>query len=178
MPNSDGTMTRYEYRRTQQRCVKCNTRDARTMSGKSRCAECAEKASESTRKYYQNHRDHVMLYKSERYQTMRETGICPRCNKRRPESGRALCQYCLADYRRAGRARRLLQGAVSDDMVGVLGLCWRCRKNSAAEGSRYCVECLEWWESVRNKSRVENEFTQGIDAYWAERKGGGTNGEV
>lgn len=159
MPNTDGTMTRYEYRKMQQRCVKCNTRDARTMSGKSRCAECAEKAIRSSSAYYLNHREQVIDYKLSRYQALRDSGVCPRCGKRPPKSGGVWCRYCSEKQNKTDRMRRESRGAIPNEKVGVLGLCWRCRKNPAEEGSGYCSDCLAWWESIRNKKCVNKEFT-------------------
>lgn len=175
MSNTDGTMSRYEYRRMQQRCVKCNTRDARTMAGKSRCAECAEKASKSSVKYYQNHREHVNDYMLARYRTLRDSGVCPRCGKRQPESGAVWCRYCLATRSKADRVLRESRGAIPNEKIGALGLCWRCRKNPAEDGSGYCSDCLTWWESVRNKGRetriLRDEISDNIPCENADTRG-------
>ena len=154
-------MTRYEYRKLNHRCVRCNTKDAFTLVGKTRCARCAEIVNENAKRYQEKHREEITRKKKESYQKAAEAGLCPRC-KKRPigKSKTGWCEYCVAERRKMQNAREHKNGRISNEQVKALGLCWRCRKNPAAEGSGYCTSCLEWWESVRNKERKNDNFTK------------------
>lgn len=96
MPNTDGTMTCYEYRRTQQQCVRCGVRDAHTMSGRVLCEKCNEKA----RKKYRNSSEEKLAHMKEcremRRIRLKEAGLCVRCGKRPASHGVTSCDLCAA----------------------------------------------------------------------------------
>lgn len=67
----------------------------------------------------------------QRYQRLKEQGLCPECGKNKPENGKIKCQECLIEYRRRAR--------------GIPGKCHynRTCTNTPEDGKKYCTEHLQ-----------------------------------
>ena len=98
-----------------------------------------------------------------RTQERRAAGLCPRCGRQEPASGRSVCNGCAKKRNRASRARdaRLrAEGKPRRDPARareyerersrrervarhVEGICSRCGKSPAASGRSSCEPCLE-----------------------------------
>ena len=178
MPYSDGTMTPREYRRNRHICRDCGERDAYTENGRLLCAECQERQNERQRDLSPERKARKAESQKALKEARKAQGLCPICGKRPMSKGYKSCDVCRAAHRLEVQRSRRKQGTMSRDEAYDLGICVRCLNAPAVEGKKLCANCGEWWESVRNKSRVDNEFTRSIDAYWAEKKRGDTNGEV
>ena len=178
MPYSDGTMTPREYRRNRHRCLNCGERDAYTLNGRVQCAECAQNERIRRREKYPMHNERDNRKRRELYAQRKAEGICTRCGKRLAGTQNLMCDICAAAQKVRQKKDARKKGIMSREEARDLGICIRCMKAEARPGYSLCADCGEWWESVRNNTRVDNEFTRGIDAYWNGRKRGDTNGEV
>lgn len=164
MPNADGTMTRYEYRRAQQRCVRCGERDAYTMNGHSVCAVCAAKDRESYRKNPKERIARAMEYQKKRRKRLEEAGLCLRCGKRAPRPGLTTCENCF------NKARAY------DKQHGkplIPGMCSRCRSNPAIEGQQLCADCYDKTCKSLVKARAVSQAKNGSHVWrkrWEEKK--------
>lgn len=159
---SDGTMDSREYRKMQKRCRECGKRDAYTENGRLYCAECRERANELQRGMSAEQKAHKAAGEKALREERKAAGICPKCGKREISSGYLTCDICRAKNRMRMRRVRAESGTVDTTTAAAMGLCIHCRKNAAAEGKKLCAECGEWWESVRNRDRVDNAFTRSL----------------
>lgn len=166
---SDGTMDSREYRKMQKRCRECGKRDAYTENGRLYCAECRERVNERNRNLSPEHRAKKAEAKKALKEKRKAEGICPACGKRKMTKGFLSCDVCRAAHRLDMQKSRRKKGLMSRDEAADLRICVHCLKAPAVEGRKYCTACGEWWESVRNKIRVDNSFTRSIDAHWAKK---------
>lgn len=122
-------------------CVACGQENA--VQGQARCFRCREKVREVNRRNYAKHRsernEKYKQYHKERTASLRAQGICTRCGRRKPETGKARCAVCNARSRRqyAERARR--KGTLPRCMFGDGEHCSTCGK--PAGGTKLCPKC-------------------------------------
>lgn len=159
---SDGTMTSRQYRRMQKRCRECGKRDAYTEAGRLYCAECRARANELQRGMSADQKAHKAAGEKALREARKAAGICPKCGKREITPGYLTCDICRSKNRRRMRGVRAESGVTDTTVASALGLCTRCRKNTPVEGRKLCAECAAWWESVRNREKVDNAFTRSM----------------
>lgn len=179
MPRPNGNLRRDELRKLRKKCTKCGKTDAYTLNGRSFCDECAEKERIRGRESYPKQKERHSARQRTVYQQRKTEGLCTRCGTKPAAEGRLMCDICAARQKKQQIKDARRKGVISRDEARIVGICVRCMKNTAAPGSALCTACGEWWESVRCKSKVVNEFTRGVDAYWANQKNkkrGDTNG--
>lgn len=171
MANSDGTMTRYEYFKMQQRCVDCGKRDAYTLNGRAVCANCYDK----NKAWYHRNRESVNRTTNERYHRKKAeyaaSGLCSRCGQRPAEEGYKMCRKCQEYSHMRYMASRRHKGTLLNT-----GGCTRCHKAEPIEGKRLCAECYAFvCESLKKaRAALSNKNHQWRD-YWNGR--GDTNGQ-
>lgn len=146
-------MERYEYLKSQHRCVRCRTQDAYTLSGRAFCAECAEKRSVRQRLKYREDSGASEKQRQRKIRIEREqNGMCTRCGKRPSISGRKMCAKCTAYSRRHDEERRVRDGAPSLQQRlerPADGKCWCCGKptkpglNQNFMPYRVCERCYQ-----------------------------------
>lgn len=98
-------------------CSGCGREDARTKSGKTYCAECAEKQ---------------MRWQKQRQAERRAAGVCILCGQT-PREGHVLCQRC-AERNRENFGERYAR-------LKAAGMCISCGRNPASAGYVQCEEC-------------------------------------
>lgn len=142
-------MTIQEYRqrlKAAHLCRDCKKQDAYTLSGRTRCAECAEREAEAQRKRRKENpeynREAVKRYRAKAV----ENGMCVRCCTHKRKPGRKLCEYCLKRIAQTRRAKQIANGM--NWPRGANCYCWQCNKRKAVEGKRMCQECID--RQVRN----------------------------
>lgn len=122
-------------------CVHCGQENA--VQGQTLCFRCREKVREANRRYYAHNRDkhkeRTNRQGKERTEERRAQGICTKCGRRKPETGRARCAVCNARNRRyyAERARR--KGTLPRCMFGDGEHCSTCGK--PVNGTKLCPKC-------------------------------------
>lgn len=99
-------MTRYQYLKNCQRCVACSKQDENTLSGHARCAECAEKYAEYSRRFMEKHHDEVRQREKERYHNRAEQGLCVTCGKRQAAENHVNCEECAEYFRQQHFVRK------------------------------------------------------------------------
>ncbi len=107
----------------------------------------------------------------------RAQGLCIKCGRRRPASGRSLCEVCLEKSRKSERARYERRKAAGDPYGGrnpesrrrmarerskrrrrertEAGLCTRCGELPPAEGGAVCEPCREARRAAEKKLYAE-----------------------
>ena len=115
-------------------CTVCKERDAFTMNGRWRCAECTEKFNAYRREYDARTRgekaERERLYREEH----KKNGLCVQCS-RPAEDGYLMCSY----HRAKNRNRK--QAEYREKHPKRTGVC-RCGK-PFADGKRMCSDCCE-----------------------------------
>lgn len=77
-------------------CIYCKDK---AEPGKLYCFECAEKVAARARRYHQEHAEEKNERSRNRYNRLKQEGICVRCGKRPVEKGKVHCSTCLAHCR-------------------------------------------------------------------------------
>ena len=121
-------------------CTECMKQDARTLAGRTRCYECAEKARERAKKPEYQKAD--LERQKRRYHERKARGLCPQCGKRKPAPGFASCEICMAKDRRSSEKCRRKRGQRDVRLEMSLGNCYICFK-PAAPGKKLCPDCIE-----------------------------------
>lgn len=172
MPNSDGSMTRYEYNKMQQRCVQCGKRDAYTLNGRAICSDCYAKSKE----WYNKNREKVNRTTNARYHRRKSEfiaqGLCSRCGQRPAEDGYKMCRKCQEySHKRYMASRR------HEETLLNTGGCTRCHKAEPIEGKRLCANCYAFVCAALKKARAaQSNDKHEWRGYWKGR--GDTNGKV
>lgn len=95
-----------------------------------------------------------------RYNRLKDAGLCVRCGKVPPKDGRVMCAECAQKNREAARANQYQRMREYDGMRKryakhrEAGICVRCGKAPAAENRALCPECLIY---MREYERKRNE---------------------
>lgn len=128
-------------------CPKC--KKERIYLNERICPECVEKERVAISKYVKNTPErHSESNKktTEKVRSKRKAaGLCVRCGKRKPDSGKTSCGICLAKNRENQRRWRERNGKINmDERKERLekGLCWFCGE-PVKEGYRTCEECYQ-----------------------------------
>lgn len=120
-------------------CVACGQENA--VQGQARCFRCREKVREANRRNYALHREERneknKQYHKERTVSLRAQGICTRCGKRKPETGKVRCAVCNARDRRAYAKRS--KDTLPRAMFGDGEHCSTCGKS--VDGTKLCPKC-------------------------------------
>ena len=95
-------------RKRLKRCLRCGKKDERTISGRSLCSVCTEKAREYSKANPKSPEKRAEQYirKKERWQKRKSEHRCPICNKElEDESKYILCSSCREKARIKSRFR-------------------------------------------------------------------------
>ena len=130
-------------------CQRCGKKDAYTMAGRCRCAECAEKEAEYKRLYYAENKAKKAESDKKYAQRKRADGYCQRCHVRKTALGYKTCPRCLA-YARAYDQEHKNQAV--NWPRGANGICWLCNKRPALQGRKLCAACYDR-RCISNRSR-------------------------
>lgn len=137
-------------------CTRCHKKQAEP--NKVLCMECADADNERCR----NKRLEKLEYKRksdlEKYKKLKEDGICTYCKKRKSESGKTKCGYCLAKLR---NKRQISKNDILRSERVSYGICYICGKNQTMENKGVCPKCYE----TRMKSIQKIMYLPGNN-YW------------
>lgn len=106
-------------------CIDCGKQDAYTLSGKSRCYECGERANECSRNNYDSKKPHERYLK--RKQQAIENGLCTCCFKRKADTGYKSCSICRK--KDIEKYRKKQCGTIKRSERKTYGICYRCGNN-------------------------------------------------
>lgn len=103
---------RAEYLHSNERCERCGKQDAFTLIGKPRCADCVERDKKRQQKYNKAHADEINKKMKNRYQRLKDEGICVACGKKKAREGRIHCKACAvktSNYRKQQAIKKMLE---------------------------------------------------------------------
>lgn len=168
----------YAWRKANHICVRCGRRKAEGRY--TACLMCRSYNSEHCRKYREKHKEYVYCRNNKnrkaRYNAKKAAGICVRCGKRKAESGRVHCTYCLARNRRQRENARREKGIISHQMAFELGYCYWCCKRKAMPGKKICKECHDKSVITMQKARKKKKqmpdqyFRLAANNFWREKQ--------
>lgn len=174
MPNADGSMSKREYYKMQQRCVECGKRDAYTLNGRALCANCIEKQ----KAWHNKNRETINRAANARFHRKKAeyvaNGLCSRCGQRPAEDGYRMCWKCQ-EYSH----KRYMKSQRHKDALLNAGGCTRCHKAEPLEGKRLCADCYAFVCETLKKARVaQSNDNHKWRGYWNGRRRGERDGEV
>lgn len=132
-----------EYRRwlhSKGLCCDCKGRDAFTMNGRWRCAECGEKYNQRKAKIRDRAKEKAAV--NSRNAARRAAGLCVQCGKPAVE-GKSRCKRCLERDCRAQKERFRRRHPEVNLPRGDNGFCYLCNKKPALDGQTLCQSCRE-----------------------------------
>ena len=121
----------YHAHKRMKSCVNCGEKDAFTLNGRARCAECTKKRNDYARARYEETKGHKNERRRELYEERKAKGICTRCGKRVPEAGHTRCDHCRAKQR-----SKYIPALPTPD-----GICVNCKKEPVLDGFQLCEQC-------------------------------------
>ena len=135
-----------EYRRwlhSKGLCCDCKQRDAYTMNGRWRCAECGEKFTARQLELRDTgRRDKENESARKRTAARKEAGLCVQCGKP-AKNGKCRCERCLKRNCEGKKESFRRQHPETNLPRGDNSLCWQCNKIPALDGQRLCQSCRD-----------------------------------
>ncbi len=122
-------------------CRDCLKQDAYTLTGRTYCAECAERH----KIQHRSARDNDIYHKdSKRHKDLRDKRRaehkCVRCGiQLEPQEKHVNCATCRSKYNLEQRRHREKFGV--NFPRGENGICWQCNKNPTLQGKNLCEKC-------------------------------------
>lgn len=122
-------------------CVNCHARDA--VRGQTRCPDCRDRHNQYRRQRTEQEQEQMRKYQRERYESLKGSGLCVRCGKRPPESGKSSCTFCLRKQSQYRKNERFRNGGVPRQTAIEIGWCPICCKRPVAKHRRVCEICYD-----------------------------------
>lgn len=94
----------YNLCKSHQMCVRCGTKDKRTVNGHTTCVMCAAKANKRRKESYDS--AVVCARDKARREMWREQGLCTCCGRKKEEPNKAMCIDCRVAARLRSAARK------------------------------------------------------------------------
>lgn len=91
--------------------------------------------------------------------TLRESGICIDCCKRKAKSNYVRCEICLAKDRVRHENKRRTDGYPSRQFIVESGICYHCCKLPALKDKKLCRSCYE--KAVLSLEKAREYITSG-----------------
>ena len=124
--------------RTLNLCVDCGRKDGRTLDGKCRCRECANKRAVRRKETWDY--EHEKELRDARKQRRIEAGLCTECGGEKEEPDKKMCINCQVRWKMRKERMKLNHGWLPR---GANGKCYQCNRAQAIEGKRLCQECYD-----------------------------------
>lgn len=139
-------------------CVRCHKRKAEP--NKVMCMECADKDAEYTKRRREMDLAHIKAREAEKYQELKESGICVRCKRRAATPGYVDCPSCRGKVR---RKRYLERQDIERSERPSYGLCYICG-SPVVEGKKVCESCYE--KRLKAMEACLQKRPEGFNDYW------------
>ena len=153
---------RREWLRSRHMCTYCGKEKAEP--GKQRCFECAEKINAKAREYHKRTSEQKNERCKERYNRLKEQGVCVRCAKRPVENGKVHCSLCLAHFRIRDEKKRREEGRLPNYMRGDGYHCAICGRDTEKAGDKLCPACLE---RNRKNAEIARSYANRSNHWWS-----------
>lgn len=144
----------YMWYRSLGMCTACRKRKA--IKGQTVCPDCRDKRREYERKRYletrDEKRDYHKRYNKSLYEARKAAGICVRCGKHPPETGKWSCTTCLRKQSQYKQEAFRRKGGTPRWLAMDLGLCAVCCKYPVLHGKRICESCYAKVANRREKT--------------------------
>lgn len=119
-------------------CVRCHKE--RAEPNKVLCLECADKDNEQCKKSRERNIAKEKKRDLDKYNRLKEQGICTYCKHEKAVAGKTKCAKCLAKIRYK-RSRNKTDIDRSEWVAH--GLCYTCGKQNVIPGKGVCEKCYE-----------------------------------
>lgn len=119
-------------------CIRCKKESAEP--NKVMCWECNERDKTYDKQKRERHIEEYRKKDKEKYQILKENGICTYCKKRKAAQGKLKCEKCLSVLKNRKDNKRT--DIPRNERISY-GLCYTCGKNELMDGKGVCAKCYE-----------------------------------
>lgn len=141
-------------------CTYCHKRSAEP--NKVLCLECADKGREYDRNKRERHKEEYKKKDKEKYERLKEQGICTYCKHEKAMDGKTKCKKCLAKIR---YKRNLKKNDIDRSERISFGLCYICGKNKLMKGKGVCEPCYQKRMISMSKIMYMSSYEKGKRTY-------------
>lgn len=128
----------YHFYKDLKICVRCHKNPAEPH--KVMCLECADKDSEQSRKNRQRNSEERKKRDLDKYNRLKEMGICTYCKHEKAVAGKTKCAKCLAKIRNKRNAKK---ADIDRSERVAYGICYICGKDKVMDGKGVCEKCYK-----------------------------------
>lgn len=128
----------YHFYKDLKICVRCHKNAAEPH--KVMCLECADKDSEQSRKNRQRNLEERKKRDLDKYNSLKEMGICTYCKHEKAVAGKTKCAKCLTKIRNKRNAKK---SDIDRSERVAYGICYICGKDKVMDGKGVCDKCYE-----------------------------------
>lgn len=128
----------YHFYKDLKICVRCHKNPAEPH--KVMCLECADKDREQSRKNRKRNSEERKKRDLEKYNRLKEMGICTYCKHEKSVVGKTKCAKCLAKIRNKRNAKKV---DIDRSERVAYGICYICGKDKVMDGKGVCGKCYE-----------------------------------
>lgn len=154
-------MTEYQWYRQHGICTDCHSENALPRIAYCRC--CKAMRIEYNRVSWEKCKEKRIPINREQHKNLywqrKEAGLCTRCGKNAPETGKAKCTRCLR--KDAGVHKKSARGRGVQSRYDWLRqeLCWTCGKYPHIQGKKLCQSCYD--KSLVSLAEARKHITSG-----------------
>lgn len=128
----------YDFFKELHICIRCKKESAEP--NKVMCWECNERDKKYDKQKRERHIEEYRKKDKEKYQILKENGICTYCKKRKAAQGKLKCEKCLSILKNRKDNKRT--DIPRNERISY-GLCYTCGKNELMDGKGVCAKCYE-----------------------------------
>lgn len=148
----------YDWYKEHGICVNCHKMNA--IRGQTLCPDCRDRRNAQAAERYKQRKDelipHRREYSKKRYEALKAAGLCVRCGKRQPESGKFSCTRCIRKQSQYKQNAFQRKGGTPRWLAMDLGLCAVCCKHPKMNDKKVCQSCYDTICKCA-KERCEND---------------------
>lgn len=156
-------------------CVWCKKEKAE--DGKLYCLVCKMDRREQSKKQKLNkeQKEKKRVYAINRYNKLKNEGICVACGKRKNKENSIFCSICALKRNRRAKNTRAENGVTPRELFGTEGYCSTCGKKTN-KYEKLCDRCMENSRRTirialeKSLKNTNNYFRKQINAEWRARK--------
>lgn len=146
----------YHFYKDLKICVRCHKNPAEPH--KVMCLECTDKDSEQSKKSRQKNLTERRNKDLEKYNKLKELGVCTYCKHEKAVAGKTKCAKCLAKIRNKRNANK--DDIDRSERVGH-GICYICGKDKVMDGKSVCEKCY-----VKRLESIGKIMHMSSNKYW------------
>ena len=128
----------YDFFKELHICVRC--KNERAEPNKVTCLECSERDKKYDKKKREKKLEEYRKKDKDKYQKLKDNGICTYCKREKAMQGKYKCEKCLNKLKNRRNSKR--KDIPRSERISY-GICYTCGKNKLMDGKGVCAKCYE-----------------------------------